>query len=404
MVCKTGAIQLPSLNNRNKTSGDRQVQNLHSKTMDTARKALIQSLVNSASLQQQIEDTEQLLILPNQSPPLKFNNNQNESILGQDIQSQNYKNETSISSLLRKNNSSTIGIENLGGHVNDFQNIIDMQYRMNEIDEELEIINQITSRQAIIVELENQRQRLASQELLSQFSTLDQLVARQETINRLFNHQFDSLVPSEAPNASVAAQTLVATVGTTRIEQMLGRSSNQIDLTSLCSLSGRSSNVSPRDILNSHTINSNPAQVSRTSSIESSTDLPQIRYFNNGHEVNEHGKNIMNDDNSKKRKDHPVNTRKKKKSLNSSKSSSQIHTKLYKKRKIFENKTTQNHNTYISSTKETIPNTATNKSIKPGPHHDLMLELFSQMNDSSAKECNELKMDAAAALLDFQKS
>lgn len=226
MDCKTGAIQLPSLNNRNKTSGDRQVQNLHSKTMDT--------VVTSASLQQQIEDTEKLLILPNQSPPLKFNNNQNESILGQDIQSQNYKNETSISSLLRKHNSSTIGIENPGGHVNDFQNIIDMQCKMNEIDKELEIINQITSRQAIIVELEKQRQRLASQELLSQFSTLDQKVARQETINRLFNHQFDSLVPSEAPNASLA-QTLLANVGTTRIEQMLGGSSNRIDLTSLCS-------------------------------------------------------------------------------------------------------------------------------------------------------------------------
>lgn len=353
------------------------------------------------------------------------------------------------------------------GNQNDFMalqdNFLQHQMRRNQVAEELELINQLSHQQAMMMELENRKQQqqraAAAEHLLLQFSEVDNLVARQEMMNQAANRlgaisnvsHLPSLPLNLAMENQLFAQRLVSNQANRPSEaaQIMEQNNRQGNIAGLTNIANRGNLLSQQDILNlslstprhnnlnfistqvpssifttnfagnhaallnqvassqnktnaspptsvdlPHTIINNPRAIDNK-------DLPNIRYFNNGIEVQKNGKK------KKKIEDKP----KKKKSASKVKKESIAASVMKKQKTLPINKRTvksaplKKRRTFSSEEmiSSTVPpeeghksSTKLIKEQKPGPHHDLMVEIFPSKQNKSKGD--EDKMDAATAL------
>ena len=291
------------------------------------------------------------------------------------------------------------------------QEEVHRQIRQKQVVEELQIIDQLTTQQAMIIELENQKQqqqRITAEQLLSQFAGIDQLAARQEMINRVSNNlgQVPSnfadlsyalgiedprllnlaLVSGNQPSSALTQGVQVASLPGNDFSVLANNFGVQNALVNQASLIEKVGHAESHTLPSS---NSNALPQMVPSVTIDKKDLPSIRYFNSGSEVQKNGEAIK------------VTEKTKKKKLVSSKVAKdpirQKQKKISSKKAVV---VKTGKTAMVKKGKKGINDKTAKWGAKPGPHHDLMIELFESKNNTAKND--EDKLDAATALLGFK--
>lgn len=287
------------------------------------------------------------------------------------------------------------------------QEEVQRQLRQKQVVEELQIIDQLTTQQALIIEMEKQKhqQRVTTEQLLSQFAGIEQLAARQEMLNRFSNQlpsnfaDLSSVLSLEDPrllNLALQYRNQPASALTTGVQ--------------LPSLPGSDMNVLTNNLEIQNALINQASLLEKVSQVESHTssstsnvvpqmvpsvtidkkNLPKIRYFNCGSEIQENGESIASKEKPKKKKlvfskEAKDPTRQKQKKISTKKA---VVVKTAK-------------TTMVKKGKKGITDKTATRGVRHGPHHDLMIELFDKKKKNDAKN-DEAKLDAATALLGFK--